>query len=201
MSWGKVVLYVNFTVLFWQATYYFTKELMVKHGITPFELIVCRSFFITVVSVFQLTFSKSSKQTSWSIPPEHKVKLISSALLFVPGTMLSYVGVKYLPIAMNTILLESKQFFLLLLGYCFLRETLTVFEVVAMIISFAAMILIAFTDPNHEGDSPYSATKTQYIIGFVAGILSVSCFSLYLILIRSLKELNRWIIQLYSNAS
>jgi len=201
MSWCKLVLYVNLRVIVWQATYYFSKELMVKHGITPFELLMCRTFFISVVSVFQLTFLTQSKETSLIIPPEHKVKLISSALINALGTMLSYVALKYLPIAMNTILLESKQFLLLLLGYCFLRESLTTLEVVAIIISFAAMVLIALKDPNHESDSPYSATKTQYILGFVAGIFSVLTFSVWLTLIRSMKELNRWIIQLYSNTS
>jgi len=192
MPWYKLVLYAMITAIFWQATYYFSKELMVLYDITPFELLLFRTFFISVVSI---------SQKSWKCPREHRRKLIFSALLFVPSLMLNYVGVKYLPIAIITIILQSKQFGLLLLGYCILRETLTVLEVVAMIISFVAMVLIALNDPNQEGDSPYSVTQSQYILGFIAGIFSVLTFAMWLILIRRMKGLNHWIIQLYSNTS
>ena len=109
------------------------------------------------------------------------------------------ISLSFLPLAVHTIIFNTRQLVLMLLAYIFLKESLSFFEVFAMIVSLVAVIMITLNGATEEAGSPYSATTTEYIIGVGAAVTVVLAVSTWLILLRSLKDTNHVVIQLYQN--
>jgi len=192
LSLTRLVIYINLSVICQQALSGVSKELMVIYSVTNFELLAFRSLFISITSLISLKYAGVDLQSA--TVRENRGKLLLTGLLFVSNNLLMNVAVQYLPIAVANIIFQTRQFCLLLMGYCILRETLTMFEVIAMVFSFAAVVLIALNDPNSENDSPYSATKAEYTFGIIASVINVLCVSFWTILVRQMQAVSHHVI-------
>jgi drug/metabolite transporter (DMT)-like permease len=75
----------------------------------------------------------------------------------------------------------------LLMSYFALKETLKVFEIVNMLISFAGVIFIVSMAQSKESDNKKEVDSSDFIIGIMCNALSAVCFSMINVIVRSLK--------------
>jgi drug/metabolite transporter (DMT)-like permease len=105
-----------------------------------------------------------------------------------------------IPLTAFNILLDVSPFFTLFLTYFFLNEKITVFEMIAMLCSFGAVMLVALAAPENslsvsEESAFYGWTSQQrYILGISCATVSALLFAIYITSARVLKQLHYSVI-------
>ena len=61
---------------------------------------------------------------------------------------------KYIPLSMFFVIFNSNPFTTALLGYFWLSEKLSAFEVVAMLCAFGGIVIMSMAKPTGSDDSP-----------------------------------------------
>ena len=66
------------------------------------------------------------------------------------SAVIGFIGVAltYIPVTIMSIIISSNPFFTAILSHFFLTDRLTTFEIVAMILSFSGVVLIAYATPD-----------------------------------------------------
>ena len=107
-----------------------------------------------------------------------------------------------LPLSVFTVLFNSTPFFTALLATCYLKESLTWFEIVAMFGSFGGICLLALGMPDEEGsqaDNLNGLTQSyfdgisptaKYLIGITSTVFTAMCMSVVYVATRMMKGLH-----------
>ena len=104
-----------------------------------------------------------------------------------PGWLMLTYSVQVLPLGLCQTLQNLTPFMVLLMSYFALKETLKVFEIVNMLISFVGVIFIVSMAQRNESDTKKEVDSSDFIIGIICNALSAVFFSMINVIIRSLK--------------
>jgi len=118
------------------------------------------------------------------------------------------LGLMNLPLAIFSTIFNSTPFVTAILAYFYLKESITMCEVIAMAGSFSGIIMIAFSTPHEGGEQnqtldemnnpifgPNVSPTFKYVVG-VTGVCFTAVFmSICYIATRAMKDLHYSVIQ------
>ena len=82
---------------------------------------------------------------------------MSSTLSMIGYTTFTF-AMSMVPLIVLQVIFNMAPFWTNLIDWFYLKEYLTMFELVALILSFIGVLLITFSSPNSSEDSPKSVT-------------------------------------------
>jgi drug/metabolite transporter (DMT)-like permease len=155
-----LILLVNICECMWCLMDSLNKDAITHQGASVLDSACLRSVMLVIVSLIMMKyFNKSAHDI-----PKHlrapvfyrsaglatTIGLIGSALLVLPVTILN-------------VIINCTPFFTAILAHFFLSDKLTKCEIVAMILSFSGVVLIAYATPDSEstGASAKQANALQ----------------------------------------
>ena len=71
------------------------------------------------------------------------------------------IAMKYIPLSMFFVIFNSNPFTTALLGYFWLKENLTMFEVVAMLCAFGGIIMMSLAEPAGVDDDAATSNSGE----------------------------------------
>ena len=125
-----------------------TKDMLTNRGVTVYEFAWFRSLFNMIASFLIMKHVKV--QIARDIP---RLLYFPLAVRSLTGTFafLCFVGaVYYLPLSIFFIIFNAAPFSTAVLGWCWNREKITAFEIIAMICAFAGVIMIGIAKREQE---------------------------------------------------
>ena len=143
ITFGTLVLWVNLSQIFYMGLYAMGQEILQKYGVGVLEYSFGRALILLGLSYVNLTVCK---QNPFEYGDNFKPCMIRAIVGTISFTTMN-IGMMNLPLAIFTVIFNSTPFFTAILAYLYLKESITVCEVVAMAGSFSGIILIAFSTP------------------------------------------------------
>jgi len=142
-----LILLVNVCECMWCLMDSLNKDALTNYGASVLDSACLRSFMLVIVSV---VIMKYFNKTPYDIPSHLRapvfyrsagltttIGLIGSALLVLPVTILN-------------VIINCTPFFTAILSHFFLSDKLTKCEIIAMVLSFSGVVLIAYATPDSE---------------------------------------------------
>ena len=135
---------IIFTNIFALTLFIYTAMLKITinvKGVNPLDICL-----IQVLTILVGTFITAiCMGTTFKIEPQDRVLLITRSLVATIGFTTITFGVAMVPLVVQNTIFNTAPFWSSLLGWIFLSEAITPFEIVAMILSFGAIILITMS--------------------------------------------------------
>lgn len=120
--------------------------------------------------------------------------LIARGFLGILVLLMFFLSVSLNTISLHTIINETAPFWIVLLGYLFLGERITVLQVIAMILCFSGVMVIAF----HSSSAENEQMKTTTLMGVSVAVILSILFALMNVMNRSLKETHVFIVGFFN---
>ena len=140
-SMGWLFLLVNLGELFYTVLQVMTKDLLTNKHVPPFEFSFLRSLFNLCGSAI-LVLLRGERFFS-DIPREFYTILGMRCIIGTVGFACFAIAMQYVPLSVFFIIFNSNPFCTAILGYLWLKEKLSVFEIIAMICAFSGIILMS----------------------------------------------------------
>ena len=194
----QMIVMLNFAQLLYASMDTMQKDSFVFNGATIVDYAIIRSLVMLPVSFIMLKSNglhlfRDVESWQWKY-------VIVRSLIGSCGLYLCNVAIMTIPLTAFNILLNLSPFFTLLLTYFYLNEKMTVFEMIAMVCSFGAVMLVALASPENslsvsEESVFYGWTSQQrYTLGISCSVVSAFLFAIYITSARVLKELHYSVI-------
>lgn len=136
------------------------------------------------------------------VPKKDRPYVLGRCFVGITGSYSYLLAVKFLPISISMILFFTGPFWATIMGYFFLGEMITKQELIAMIVAFAGVVVIA-TTPQAEIESPDTAdyleegqmsAQTKYLLGVTFAIFGALTFAAQSVIVRKMAALNAFTI-------
>lgn len=160
---------------------------------STFELAFFRSFYNLVASSVYLSLS-NAKLKEGLVESKRWVLLtrsISGTICFITLTF----SVKYLPLAVFFVSFNACPFLVAIMACLWLRERITLVELICMVGAFGGILLVGFGKMAEEETELNE--KLNYQIGLMCAGVTVFANSLSLVATRRLKGISVFVIQWY----
>ena len=125
-----------------------TKDLLTNRGVNAFEFSFLRSLLNLVSSM--CIVKSFDKQYFESIPKNLYWTLGMRCIVGTVGFASFTIAMKYIPLSVFFIIFNSNPFTTALLGYFWLKERLSLFEIVAMLCAFIGIIMMSLSHPTDD---------------------------------------------------
>ena len=146
-----------------------TKDVLTNKGVPAFEFSFLRSLFNLVSSMLLV---KSYDQHYFaSIPSSLYGTLGMRCLIGTVGFASFAIAMKFIPLSVFFIIFNSNPFTTALLGYFWIRERISAFEVAAMVCAFMGIVMMSMAAEKKPGQKSFDQS---YNIGIA--IAFVACF-------------------------
>jgi len=156
----KAIIFQNLYVLF-QVGYLATmKHALNTLKVNPLDQVIWRNIFS---SVSGLAVGLATSQ-SFSVQPNMRCMLLTRSLLGVFGNTVMTFAIALVPLIYQQTIGATVPFWAAILGFCMIGETIGTCTKYAMVISFAFVVLIAFS-PYILGDGEVSVSGTELAYG------------------------------------
>ena len=193
---SKILLIVNLMQIVFTGLQVFTKDLIMYRNVTNLEMVFFRSLFNLIASTIVIKHAKVS------FFADIKRELRSALFLRCAVGTLSFLtfslAVKYIPIGIFFIILNSSPFVVAILAYFWTGDRILPLEVVALFGAFGGIICLALAKPSEtvqlESMSDFEQTYS-YQIGIALAIITSLTFSVVSVASRKLKSLHYGVIQ------
>lgn len=164
-----------------------------------------RSLSVLITAVIQLSCSKMNplKDFPWS---EHGKTLVWRCILGQFVFVVFNFCLKLVPLTFQMIIFQTSTFWISILAYCFLSETMLPLEIISMIISFAAMVVITVTGASNASEiesnpsEEVNYSSVQLIIGYTLVLAVAWTYASANILNRALKDVSTSLIMFWHGA-
>jgi drug/metabolite transporter (DMT)-like permease len=144
-----------------------------------------------------LTMMKYFRKSAYDIPSHLRLTVFFRSVGLATTPILG-LALLVLPVTILNVILSTVPFFTAILSYFFLSDRLTKCEIVAMILSFSGVVLIAYSTPDSEatGASAKQANAIQnlenpifsdmsvyarYLFGIVVALIAAVTISLVVV--------------------
>ena len=131
--------------------------------------------------------------------------LIIRSLIMTSAIYLCNFSFSIISITAFSILINMAPFFTTVIAYFFLNETISLFEIIAMICSFGGVTLIAFANPAE--DQPTGTIfadmneRSRYVLGVAAAVVMSFLFSVMMVMTKFLKDVHPSVLFFYEQVS
>lgn len=119
---------------------------LTSDNVSIFLQVIFRNFLLSVFSIIML---KKSKEKLMPVK-EHRVALFFRGFLGLFGAVMYFYATKNLPTANAAILQKSSPFFVMIFAAIFLKEKLTKFHILSLIIAFAGAYFVTNPSGNYN---------------------------------------------------
>ena len=142
-----MIMMLNLAQLIYAAMDTMQKDAFVFRGATIVDYAIVRSCIMLPVSLIMLKVN--GKHLSRDVEDWQWKYVLVRGLIGSCGLYLCNVAIMTIPLTVFNILLDVSPFFTLLLTYFYLKEKMSCFEIIAMICSFGAVMLVALAAPEN----------------------------------------------------
>ena len=182
----KAIVFANLYMIFHFSYFCCAKISMKSFDVNGLDLCLFRTSVVCVTSSSQIIKQKIPV----FVPKDmHLLMLIRNMAGLVGFTALVY-ALKFLPMGLYMILVNTSPFISTSLSYCFLQEKMRNIELMAMLLSFLAVIVIAISKP------PQEYNNTNQVIGVVLGMTNAFCMSSVSVTTRKMQSVHYTIVLL-----
>lgn len=187
-------------------SYTFTKMLFASNDcFSSFEVYAARMIVQLMCSQIHMYFLNKSKAnlskedqakisfrslTRWQI-----FLIILRVILSFPSWLLVYYSLRIIPVGVVQTILNFTPFFVVIISYVALKESIHKIEIVNMIISFSASVLIISTshkEPVKKQDD--NGDQTEYLLGIISSIVATLFQASVYVIVRALKDVHSSIV-------
>jgi len=131
------------------------------------------------------------------VPKQDRIYLVGRVIVGVTGSYTYLLAVKYLPISISMILFFTGPFWATILAYFFLGEMIARNEVIAMVVAFSGVIIIA-TAKQPASDEVLedgeTVSNSDYIFGVAMAIIGAITFAMQSVIVRKMAKINAFTI-------
>jgi drug/metabolite transporter (DMT)-like permease len=140
----KAIIFINLFAILQFLYMVIVKFTFSSSEINGIDLALARTVSGFLVSVFLVQFLGLSLK----IPPGEKKTMFIRAAVGTFGFVSYVYCIKYLPLGLLMIIYNTAPFWSSLLSFLFLGETLQKYEVIAMILGFSGIVIVALSKPE-----------------------------------------------------
>jgi len=177
------------------------KLTMEKMEVNGLDLSLVRVFVALAVSLLLVKVTGAS----FHVPTPYRKFLFLRSLAGTIGFTTYIFAIKYLPLGLTMIIFNTAPFWATLLAYLALSEKLKAYELIAMLISFVGIVLIAMAKPAAdpaEFDEPSDSEaglsdSTKKLIGVVCIFITAWVFATVAVLTRMMQGLKAPVVIFY----
>ena len=158
---------VNLGEIFYTVLQVMTKDVLTNKGVPAFEFSFLRSMFNLLSSMMLV---KSCNQTYFSsIPKSLYTTLTMRCLIGTVGFASFAIAMKFIPLSVFFIIFNSNPFTTAILGYFWIREKISPFEIGAMICAFMGIMMMSLAADKKEDEKSFDHTyQIGIVIAFIA---------------------------------
>ena len=154
----KAVLFINlsyFAMFFYNV---FLKVAINEKGIHPFDLCLVRAVMKLILCGALIVATGQS----FHVQRRDRCPMILRCVIDLCGYIGIIFGVPMVPLIVMSTIFQTAPFWASILGYFVLGETISCFEIVAMILSFGGMICICVSSTQHDDDAQAVVENGDY---------------------------------------
>ena len=140
----NLVLLVNFGQIIYVGSCALSKDMLSNRGVKVFEFAFIRSCFNMIASAILVKYTFRENFFT-SIPSDLVPTTILRCITGTTGFLSFTAAPKYLPLGIFCVIVNSQVFSTVLLSYCWLRERISLFEAIAIVIAFAGILMMSLS--------------------------------------------------------
>ena len=163
------------------------------------DIVLIRTLTLCVVSGLLARYNGYS----FTIEKSQRGILAFRSVMGTVGYTLFTFGISLVPLVVLQIIFNMAPFWTYFMGWAFLGETMTCFEVFALVVSFSGVILIATAKKDHEAEKvgvTGLSGQTAQIVGSVMLFIVSWCYATVSIQTRLMQNISVFIINFYYSA-
>ena len=138
---SKLFLMVNLGEIFYTVLQILTKDLLTNRHVPPFEFSFLRSLFNLCGS--SINVKMRGQRYFADIPRDLYFTLGLRCIIGTVGFACFAIAMQYVPLSVFFIIFNSNPFCTAILGYFWLGERISLFEIIAMVCSFTGIIVMS----------------------------------------------------------
>jgi drug/metabolite transporter (DMT)-like permease len=188
-------------------SYTFTKMLFASNDcFSSFEVYAARMIVQLLCSQIHMYFVNKNK-ANLSKEDQAKISLrsltrwqifliILRVILSFPSWLLVYYSLRTIPVGVVQTILNFTPFFVIIISYVALKESIHKIEIVNMIISFSASVLIISTSHKEsvKKQDDINGDQTEYFLGIISSIVATLFQASVYVIVRALKDVHSSIV-------
>ena len=153
----KAIIFINLYCICAFAYGVVTKFSINKHNVNALDVCLIRTFCMIVSSVILVLVMRVSIR----IEEKDRWMLLFRSLLGTIGFSFNCFGIAMVPLTIQSTIFNTGPIFASILGCVFLKEIISYFEIVALVLSFGAVICIAFSKDEKEAVTTVAETENN----------------------------------------
>ncbi|MFK4784942.1 DMT family transporter [Fusobacterium sp. MFO224] len=165
-----------FVLILFSTVGVFVKKIDLASGKIAFTRAIIGFIFLVILALF------TNKKIFINQILNNKLKIIFSGFLLGLNWLFLFQSYKYTTLSIATISCYCAPIFMLILSILFLKEKPDIKKIICIFISIIGMILIFYNTNNSS-----SAFNYNHSLGILYGILTAICYSIVIIINKSLK--------------
>ena len=157
---------------------------MYSYGVTPYEFIYIRGLIMVIFNLIYVLLNTEINllKISGKVLPT----LLLRSLTGCGALLLGLNSLKYLDYSVHTVILNTSPIYVSILGYFFLSETLTKYDIIGIICGFAGICFIVTNNNTNTKETTREFVIWPYLLGIGAAL----CISLTFFCVRKIKQLS-----------
>ena len=150
------IIYMNLSAIL-NVSYWSLAKIGTNSGIHVLDLVLFRNMMNFLVSSVALVYS--GKHAIKDVPANLRGVLLLRIAIGMFGFAIFMQGLKIVPIFISSIIMNTRPFWVSILGYFVLHEKVTKFEIICISGCFIGVILIAMVKKDDEANKDKDKSK------------------------------------------